>query len=112
MLFCTISVQKAYHSLSLETHPDRVAEAEKIAATQKFQVLSKLYTVLTNREKKQLFDERGIIDDMDDDSLPASTFLIKPEHIENCKRLFMGKNYSEISKFGILNCLEFVLTRI
>lgn len=88
----TISVQRAYHLLSLETHPDRVAESGREAATRKFQVLSKLYGVLTNTEKKKLFDEKGIIkDDGDDELLPAPTFLITPAHIENCKRLFIGK---------------------
>lgn len=80
--------------LSLETHPDRVAEAERGAATRKFQVLSKLYGVLTNIEKKRLFDEEGIIkDDGEDETLPSPTFLITPAHIENCKRLFIGKIY-------------------
>lgn len=47
-----ITVQKAFHLLSLETHPDRVDEDEREAATQKFQVLSKLYGVLMNEKKR------------------------------------------------------------
>lgn len=50
-------------------HPDRVPEDEKIVATEKFKVLSKLQTILTDKDKKALYDERGIIDDDDDESI-------------------------------------------
>lgn len=50
-------------------HPDRVPEAEKLVATEKFKVLSKLQTILTDKDKKALYDERGIIDDDDDESV-------------------------------------------
>lgn len=50
-------------------HPDRVPEAEKIVATEKFKVLSKLQTILTDKDKKALYDERGIIDDDEDESV-------------------------------------------
>lgn len=50
-------------------HPDRVPEAEKLVATEKFKVLSKLQTILTDKDKKALYDERGIIEDDDDESV-------------------------------------------
>lgn len=44
-------------------HPDRVTESEKEEATEKFKVLTKINAVLTDPNKKALYDEQGIIDD-------------------------------------------------
>lgn len=49
--------------MSLLVHPDRVAESEKEEATEKFKILTKINTVLTDPSKKALYDEQGIIDD-------------------------------------------------
>lgn len=58
-------MKKAYYKLSLKVHPDRVPEEEKDLATEKFKVLSKIFDVLTDKSKKALYDEKGIIDDDD-----------------------------------------------
>lgn len=49
--------------MSLQVHPDRVAESEKEEATEKFKILTKINAVLTDPSKKALYDEQGIIDD-------------------------------------------------
>lgn len=59
-------IKKAYRRLSLLVHPDRVGAAEKQSATQKFQVLSKAYGILSDREKRAAYDETGCVDDDDD----------------------------------------------
>ena len=59
-------IRRAYHKLSLKVHPDRVEASEKAEATKKFQVLGKLYDVLSNEEKRALYDEQGIVEDDDD----------------------------------------------
>lgn len=56
-------VKKAYYRLSLQVHPDRVSEDEKAEATEKFKVLTKINNVLTDPNKKAIYDEQGIIDD-------------------------------------------------
>jgi len=56
-------VKKSYHKLSLKVHPDRVSEDEKLEATEKFKVLAKIYEVLTDKAKKLLYDEQGIVED-------------------------------------------------
>lgn len=56
-------LKKAYHKLSLLVHPDRVADEEKIVATEKFKILSKLYQVVTDKDKRALYDEQGIVDE-------------------------------------------------
>ncbi|EAT33882.1 AAEL013852-PA [Aedes aegypti] len=61
-------IKKAYYKLSLKVHPDRVKQDEKTEATEKFKVLSKIYSILSDREKRALYDEQGIIEDEDDSS--------------------------------------------
>lgn len=54
-------IKKAYRKTSLKVHPDRVGEAEKERATQKFQVLAQVHYVLSDRDRRKLYDEHGII---------------------------------------------------
>ena len=56
-------VKRAYRKKSLEVHPDRAAEADKATATEKFQCLSRVYTVLSDQDKRALYDESGEVDD-------------------------------------------------
>lgn len=62
------SVKKAYHKLSLLVHPDRVDEDQKLEATEKFKILSKIHSILSDESKKAIYDESGEFDD-DDDAL-------------------------------------------
>ncbi|XP_053962496.1 J domain-containing protein CG6693 [Anastrepha ludens] len=59
-------IKKAYYKLSLQVHPDRVKDDEKANATEKFKVLSKIYQVLSDKDKRALYDEQGVVDDEDD----------------------------------------------
>ncbi len=54
-----LTVKRGYHKLSLKVHPDRVGEDEKEKATLKFQTLGKLYSILSDKEKKAIYDESG-----------------------------------------------------
>ncbi|PFX19374.1 dnaJ homolog subfamily C member 9-like [Stylophora pistillata] len=56
-------IKRAYRKKSLEVHPDRVPEAEKASATEKFQLLSRVYSVLSDQDKRALYDESGEVDD-------------------------------------------------
>ncbi|XP_064594491.1 dnaJ homolog subfamily C member 9-like [Liolophura sinensis] len=56
-------VKRGYHKLSLSVHPDRVAEKDKETATEKFQVLGKVYSVLSDKDKRAIYDESGEIDE-------------------------------------------------
>lgn len=62
-------IKKAYRKSSLKIHPDRVEEAEKAKATEKFQVLAQVHHVLSDSEKRKLYDDHGII--ANDDSLES-----------------------------------------
>jgi len=56
-------VKRAYRKKSLEVHPDRAAEKDKATATEKFQCLSRVYSVLSDQDKRALYDESGEVDD-------------------------------------------------
>ena len=52
-------VKKAYYKQSLRVHPDRVTDDEKENATEKFQTLGKVYSILSDKEKRKIYDETG-----------------------------------------------------
>lgn len=90
-------VKKAYYRLSLQVHPDRVAEADKEEATEKFKVLTKINGVLTDSNKKALYDEQGIIDDEGEGDLTNWLTLwrqffkpITTTDIENFQKEYVG----------------------
>ena len=55
------TVKRAYHKMSLKVHPDRVPEKEKKTATERFQVLGKVYSILSDEESRKVYDETGIL---------------------------------------------------
>lgn len=90
-------IKKAYYKLSLKVHPDRVKENEKAEATEKFKVLSKIYSILSDANKRALYDEQGVIDD-DDDSAGTKWITmwqqffkpISTEDISNFEKVYIG----------------------
>lgn len=54
-------IKKAYRKASLKIHPDRVPESEKKKATERFQVLAQVHYILSDSERRNLYDEHGII---------------------------------------------------
>ncbi|XP_015588466.1 dnaJ homolog subfamily C member 9 [Cephus cinctus] len=56
-------VKKAYHKLSLLVHPDRVEENIKTVATEKFKVLGRIYSILSDNDKRKIYDESGQFDE-------------------------------------------------
>ena len=59
----TSEIKKSYYKTSLQVHPDRAKDGERETATKKFQALSQVYLILSDSEKKALYDECGEIDD-------------------------------------------------
>lgn len=59
LIYILLSVKRAYYKKSLKVHPDRVSEEEKENATEKFQTLGKVYSILSDREKRKIYDETG-----------------------------------------------------
>ena len=52
-------IKKAYHKISLKVHPDRAGEEEKEDSTKKFQCVGAVYAVLSDTERRGLYDETG-----------------------------------------------------
>jgi molecular chaperone DnaJ len=52
-------IKKAYRSLAMRFHPDRVEEKEKKAAEEKFKEISEAYGVLSDPQKRQTYDQHG-----------------------------------------------------
>ncbi|KAM5141267.1 dnaJ homolog subfamily C member 9 [Mantella aurantiaca] len=59
-------IRRGYHKTSLKVHPDRVSEDEKEEATLKFQILGKVYSILSEKEQRAVYDEQGIVDEESD----------------------------------------------
>ena len=65
-IYC--SVKKAYHKLSLLVHPDRVEENTKVEATEKFKVLGRIHSILSDNDKRKIYDESGQYDEESDEA--------------------------------------------
>lgn len=53
-------IKKAYRELALKYHPDRVDPSEKDKAQKKFQEIGEAYEILSDPEKKKMYDEGGM----------------------------------------------------
>jgi molecular chaperone DnaJ len=52
-------IKKAYRELALRHHPDRVPAAEKKQAEERFKEMSEAYAVLSDPQKRALYDQYG-----------------------------------------------------
>lgn len=52
-------IKKAYRELALEHHPDRVPHEQKKEAEEKFKEISEAYAVLSDAQKRALYDQHG-----------------------------------------------------
>ena len=56
-------IKKGYHKVSLQVHPDRVGDGEREESTRKFQCVGAVYAVLSDQERRGLYDETGGVED-------------------------------------------------
>ncbi|EDW38392.1 GL12034 [Drosophila persimilis] len=118
-------IKKAYHKLSLLVHPDRVPEDQKEESTEKFKVLSKIYQVLTDTQKRALYDEQGVIDDDDDAEAKLTSWLelwskifkpISEEDINNYEKEYVDSELerTDIKKayLGGKGCINYLMNHI
>ncbi|XP_069687583.1 dnaJ homolog subfamily C member 9 [Periplaneta americana] len=87
-------VRKAYHKLSLLVHPDRVEEHEKVEATEKFKVLGKIHSILSDKEKRAIYDESGDFDEESDE-------MVERDWSEYWRMLFKPITVQDINNYEI-----------
>ncbi|NWV16184.1 DNJC9 protein, partial [Origma solitaria] len=56
-------IRRGYHRASLRLHPDRVPPEQKEEATRRFQILGKVYAVLSDEKQRVVYDETGTVDE-------------------------------------------------
>ncbi|CAG2122071.1 unnamed protein product, partial [Medioppia subpectinata] len=54
-------IKTLYRKQSLKVHPDRAEEADKDVAKRRFQTLSKVHFILSDKSLRETYDETGII---------------------------------------------------
>ena len=52
-------IKKAYYKLARDNHPDKVKDSEREEATKKFQKIGEAYEVLSDPEKRKIYDQFG-----------------------------------------------------
>ncbi|KAF2880195.1 hypothetical protein ILUMI_25996 [Ignelater luminosus] len=89
-------IKKAYYKLSLLVHPDRVEEARKAVATEKFKILGKIHSVLQDPNKRKVYDDCG---DFDEELESLNNWMdywramfkkISTKDIDNYKKEYIG----------------------
>ncbi|RQM06345.1 hypothetical protein DH86_00001146 [Scytalidium sp. 3C] len=53
-------IRKAYHKAALQHHPDKVPEDQREEAELKFKAVSQAYEILSDEEKRHLYDTHGM----------------------------------------------------
>eukprot|EP01040_Poterioochromonas_malhamensis_P011773 gene11773-12845_t len=89
----TNEIKKAYMKLALKHHPDKGGDA----AT--FQAISMIHTILSDEDKRKLYDECGLLnpDDDENDHFDEKNFDFWNEYFRN---LFPKLTVSAIEKFA------------
>lgn len=113
-------IKKAYRKASLKTHPDRVAESEKERATKRFQVLAQVHFILSDPERRKLYDDHGII--ANEESLESEADWanywrllfpkITQKDIQNFLKSYEGSEEEEKDLIGYYNRFEGDLDKI
>ncbi|CAD8109177.1 unnamed protein product [Paramecium sonneborni] len=57
-------IKKSYRQLALQLHPDK--NQSDVNAKEKFQKISEAYQILSNEEKRKMYDETGMIEGIDE----------------------------------------------
>lgn len=68
-------------------HPDRAEDSEKKECTEKFKILRKIHTILTDANKRRIYDEAGTVEI---DEGPR-VFIVSDEQMVSCKENYVGE---------------------
>lgn len=105
------TIKKAYRKASLKVHPDRVADSDKTKATKRFQALAQVHYILSDAERRKLYDDHGII--ANDDTLDSEANWadywhnvfpkISEKEIQKFLDSYMGSEEQESDLIAIYN---------
>ncbi|XP_073235225.1 dnaJ homolog subfamily C member 9-like [Porites lutea] len=56
-------IKRAYRKKSLQVHPDRASDEDREEATKRFQCLGQVYSVLSDPDRRAVYDESGEVED-------------------------------------------------
>lgn len=62
----TDEIKKAYKKLAIKHHPDKSTPENKKESEEKFKMISEAYNILSNHDKRRIYDETGRVDDIDE----------------------------------------------
>ncbi|EDO42458.1 predicted protein [Nematostella vectensis] len=103
-------IKRAYRKISLQVHPDRADKGEKEKATRKFQALSKSYCILSDKEKRAIYDESGEIDeeniDEDRDWTQYWRLLFKKVTLEDIRKFEASYKGSDEELSDLMSAYE------
>ncbi|CAF0866914.1 unnamed protein product [Adineta ricciae] len=85
-------IKKAYRQLALRYHPDRTDIDQKEEAKTKFQIIGKVYAILSDEEKRKIYDDTGA---MDDDDLAMGV----DDWYDYCKKMFRKVTKNDLVEF-------------
>ena len=102
-------MKKAYRQLALRYHPDRTDIDQKEEAKTKFQIIGKVYAILSDEEKRKVYDDTGkklfvcwtlslsriISGAMDDDDLTMGV----DDWYDYCKKMFRKVTKNDLIEF-------------
>ena len=85
-------IKKGYYKVSLKVHPDRASPSDKASATAKFQALVKVYAILSDKERRAVYDEQGIVEEEGQESFDQA--------YEHWRKLFRKVTVEDIESFA------------
>uniref|UniRef100_A0A7I4Y2J4 J domain-containing protein n=1 Tax=Haemonchus contortus TaxID=6289 RepID=A0A7I4Y2J4_HAECO len=87
-------IKKAYYKQSMKWHPDKADSSEDATkdATAKFQIITRIYSILSDKERRALYDESGVVDD--------ENVLSDEESINVWRQVFKKVTVEDIKKFA------------
>ena len=59
-------IKKAYKKLAIKYHPDKSIAENRKENEEKFKMISEAYNILSNQDKRRIYDETGRVDDIDE----------------------------------------------
>lgn len=101
--------------MSLKVHPDRVKDDEKLQATEKFKVLGGVHAILSDKDKRELYDATKSVDDEEYNILEDKDWTvywrllfkkITEEDIKAYEKEYIGISLLKLNKVKVLKTLK------